>query len=76
MPVNKYLSKYSQPDVNFKRTDPWPHLPWAHEVRRSKVRMILGEVLGAVALVVVLVGAALIHDPEPVDNINVEVGRK
>lgn len=39
------------------------------------LREILGEIVGTLAILAVLVGAALIHDPET-NNITVEVNRK
>lgn len=77
MAPNKYISRYSKHDTHFKRTDPWPHLPWADEVEASRRRMILGEILGVLGLVAVLVFAALLPDAGPGDTINtVEVERK
>jgi hypothetical protein len=51
MKNNRYISRYNAGDNYFNRTDPWKHLPWDFEQRKSVVSNFVWEALAVVLLI-------------------------
>lgn len=45
-----YLSKYSKYDTHFRRTDPWPEVPFGDTDYESDLTSMIGYVLTAFVL--------------------------